>query len=144
MKIGICSDHAAFELKEHIKRKVGNSIQWVDYGCESAESVDYPDYVQRLCKGMMKDDGIQWGVALCGTGIGASITANRFKGIRSALCHDAFTTEMSRRHNNANVLAMGSKVVQPSKAVELIKIFFIQDFEGGRHERRTKKIEDFS
>ena len=154
MKIGICSDHAAYELKEYIKKNTDSSslqtdgwpsaIQWVDYGCGSTESVDYPDYGQRLCKGMIQDNKIKYGVTLCGTGIGASITANRFKGIRAALCHDLFTAEMSRKHNDANILAMGSRVIKPQEAVELLKIFLAHSFEGGRHERRIKKIEDLN
>ena len=144
MKIGICSDHAAFKLKEFIKDNIREPIQWVDYGCRSTDRVDYPDYVQKLCKDMLKKNEIQRGVILCGTGIGVSITANRFRGIRAALCHDELTTELARKHNNANILAMGGRIVQPPKAVELVRIFLEEKFEEGRHERRIKKIENFS
>ena len=144
MKIGICSDHAAFKLKEFIKGNTKEPIQWVDYGCESTDRVDYPDYVQKLCKDMLKRNEIQRGIILCGTGIGASIVANRFKGIRAALCHNELTIKLAREHNNANVLAMGARIVQPQKAVELIRIFLNKEFEAGRHERRIKKIENFN
>ena len=143
MKIGICSDHAAFELKEFIKDNIREPVQWIDYGCPSTERVDYPDYVQKLCKDMLKRSDIQRGVILCGTGIGASMAANRFRGIRAALCYDELTTELARKHNNANVLAMGGRMIQPPQAVGLIRIFLDQEFEAGRHENRIKKIENF-
>ena len=139
MKVGISSDHGGFELKEAIKEKFSD-IEWVDYGCQGTDSVDYPEFTQKLCKGILNNE-VNSGIALCGSGIGASITANRFKGIRAALCHNEFTAEMCRRHNNANVLVMGGRVLENEQAFKMAQIFFDTDFEGGRHQRRLDAIE---
>ena len=140
MKVGISSDHGGFEMKEAIKKHFGD-IDWVDYGCHSTEAVDYPEFAQKLCKAVLNKK-IEKGITLCGTGIGASLAANRFHGIRAALCHDEFTAEMCRKHNDANVLVMGGRVVAEPLALKMVKIFFSTEFEGGRHQRRVEAIEN--
>jgi ribose 5-phosphate isomerase B len=139
MMTGIVSDHGGFELKEAIKEKFSN-IDWKDYGCYTTESVDYPDFAKKLADGILSGE-IQRGVAICGTGIGISIALNRHKSIRAALCHDLFTSEMARKHNDANIIALGGRIISKELSFEIIQKFFTTDFEGGRHETRIKKIE---
>ena len=139
MKLGIASDHAAFSLKEALKSRL-KKIEWVDFGCDSEDSIDYPDVVPELCQNLL-DDRIGFGVLLCGTGIGVSITANRFRGVRAALCHNEFTVEMARKHNNANILAMGARTLSQEQAVLLLEKFVSTPYENGRHQRRIEKID---
>lgn len=141
MKLGIASDHGGFQLKEAIKKEF-KEIEFIDYGCENQESVDYPKFIQKLCYGIINKE-VEKGIAICGTGIGASIAANRHKGIRAALCHNELTAEMSARHNNANVLTLGGRILSNEEAFKLVHISLDTEFEGGRHERRIKAIEDF-
>jgi ribose 5-phosphate isomerase B len=139
--IGVASDHGGFALKEALKRyleSLGHAV--MDYGTNSPDSVDYPDYAAAICRGILQRQ-ISRGVLLCGTGIGASIAANRFRGIRAALCHDAYTAEMSRRHNDANILVMGGRVIGEEVAKHLLKVWLETPFEGGRHHRRLTLIE---
>lgn len=141
-KIAIGSDHAGFSLKQTIiDYLTDKGIQVDDCGTYSEESTDYPDYAAKVAKTVVSDDSYA-GILICGTGIGISIAANRFKGVRAALCHDSFTAAMSRRHNNANILAMGAKVVSREIAKEIIDIWLSEEYEGGRHERRLEKIEE--
>ena len=141
-KIAIGSDHAGFSLKKTIiDYLTDKGIQVDDCGTYSEESTDYPDYAAKVAKTVASDDSYA-GILICGTGIGISIAANRFKGVRAALCHDSFTATMSRRHNNANILAMGAKVVSWEIAKEIIDIWLSEEYEGGRHERRLEKIEE--
>ncbi|EQA35546.1 ribose-5-phosphate isomerase B [Leptospira inadai serovar Lyme str. 10] len=142
-KIGIASDHGGFELKEYLRQELGNSIEIVDYGTKDESSVDYPIVIGEACKKVLTGevDGL---IALCGTGIGASITANRFKGIRAALCHDEFTAEMSRRHNNANVLVLGGRVLGKELAIRICQKWLSTTFEAGRHERRVNQLDSIS
>ncbi|MCB1146698.1 MAG: ribose 5-phosphate isomerase B [Leptospiraceae bacterium] len=139
MQVGIAADHGGLALKTSIKNEF-KAIQWQDFGTSSDESVDYPDYAQVLCKAILNEE-IERGILICGTGIGISIAANRFKGIRAALCHDAFTAEMARRHNDANVLALGGRVLDLEMAFRIVRLFLDTEFEGGRHQRRVQKIE---
>ena len=139
MKMGIASDHGGYELKEAIKAKF-KDIEWQDYGTNSTESVDYPGFIQKLCEGVLGNE-VQLSIALCGTGIGASITANRFKGIRAALCHNQFTVEMARKHNDANMLVLGARVLSEAEAFSIIETYLGNEFEGGRHQRRLDAIE---
>ena len=139
MQVGIAADHGGLALKTSIKNEF-KAIQWQDFGTSSDESVDYPDYAQVLCKAILNEE-IERGILICGTGIGISIAANRFKGIRAALCHDAFTAEMARRHNDANVLALGGRVLDLETAFRIVRLFLDTEFEGGRHQRRVQKIE---
>jgi len=140
MELGIASDHGGYELKEKIKANFPE-IQWKDYGTFSQESVDYPDIISKLCVGILQNE-VNKGIILCGTGIGASITANRFKGIRAALVHNDFTVEMSRKHNNANVLALGGRIIPEKDAFRFIDIYLNTEFEGGRHEKRIQKLDE--
>ena len=140
MKIGIGSDHGGFELKEFIKNEF-KDIEFVDYGTKSNESVDYPDFGKAVGEAVVKGE-VDRGIVICGTGIGISIAANKVDGIRCALCNDLFSVKMSRQHNNANVLAMGGRVIGTALASEIVKVFLGEDFEGGRHSRRIQKIDE--
>jgi ribose 5-phosphate isomerase B len=142
-KIGIASDHGGFDLKEQIREKFKSQIDLIDLGTKSTESVDYPTIIGNACKQLIKGD-LDRVILLCGTGIGASIIANRFHGVRAALAHDEFTAEMSRRHNNANALVLGGRVLGPDLAFRIVEKWLETDFEGGRHERRINLIEDES
>jgi len=141
LKFYIATDHAGFNIKESVKELVesmGHEI--VDLGTNSNERVDYPDFAHKLSKEVLKDDG-SFGILICGTGIGMSLAANKHKGIRAALCHDAYTAQMARAHNDANVLCFGERVVGLGVAESILKAWCETDFEGGRHENRVKKIE---
>lgn len=144
MMIGIGSDHGGYELKESIKEYLTKEgIRYIDYGTNSPESVDYPDFGKRVADAII-DKEIHRGILICGTGIGISITANRMKGIRCALCSDTFSARMSREHNNANILALGGRVIGAGLAEDIVKIFLDTEFEGGRHERRINKIDEIT
>ncbi|TGK37808.1 ribose 5-phosphate isomerase B [Leptospira andrefontaineae] len=139
-KIGIASDHGGFELKEYLRKELADSIEILDFGTKDESSVDYPLIIAEACKKVLSKevDGL---IALCGTGIGASIAANRHKGIRAALCHDEFTAEMSRRHNNANVLVLGGRVLGKDLAARIAQKWLNTSFEAGRHERRVGQLD---
>jgi len=139
MVTGIVSDHGGYALKEEIKKHFPD-LAWKDYGCFSEDSVDYPDMARTLAEGILRKD-VDRGIAICGTGIGISIALNRFKNIRAALCHDLFTAEMSRKHNDANILSMGGRIIDNEKAFAIVSTFFKTEFEGGRHQRRVEKLE---
>jgi ribose 5-phosphate isomerase B len=139
--IVIASDHAAFELKEKLKTfldKQGYTV--VDLGTDSEASVNYADYGRKLA-GLISDATYQRGILLCGTGLGMSMVANRFPRVRAALCNDIFSVRMSRRHNNANVLVMGGRVVGDILAQELVKEWLHTPFEGGRHQERLSTFD---
>ncbi|MCI5071768.1 ribose 5-phosphate isomerase B [bacterium] len=147
-KIYIGGDHAAFELKKGLIDYLKHDLhyapdQLVDMGTHDESSVDYPDYAQKVCKEVIKNPQ-HVGVLLCGTGIGISIAANKYKGIRAALVQSEFETQMSRQHNDANVVCFGSRVIDQATAKNLLKIFLNTDFEGGRHQRRVEKIHSLS
>ena len=140
MKIAIASDHGAYELKERLKLRLteqGHEI--VDCGTHSAESCDYPDYGRPAAQ-MVARGECDRAILMCTTGIGISMVANKVKGVRCALCHDPWSAEMTRRHNNANALAMGANVVGPGLAERIVDVFLSTEFEGGRHQRRVDKI----
>jgi len=140
MKIGLGSDHAGFDLKEFLKeqlKKEGYDV--VDYGTKVKKSVDYPDFAEKLVRGI-QDKEIVMGILICGTGIGMSIIANKFRGIRAARCctiQDAF---LARQHNNANVLTLGGRLLGNELALEITKTFLETPFLKGRHLRRVNKI----
>ncbi len=141
MKFYIATDHAGFNIKESVKelvKSMGHEV--VDLGTNSNERVDYPDFAHKLSKEVLNDSG-SFGILICGTGIGMSLAANKHKGIRAALCHDAYTAQMARAHNDANVLCFGERVVGLGVAESILKAWCETDFEGGRHENRVKKIE---
>jgi ribose 5-phosphate isomerase B len=138
--IAIASDHAGFELKNTLKNTIeALGYKLLDLGTNSAESVDYPDYGYKLATAVSKGDA-ELGVAICGSGIGISIAANRKPKVRAALCHNVETAKLARQHNNANVLALGARMVSSELAVDMLKTFLSTEFEGGRHENRVKKL----
>jgi ribose 5-phosphate isomerase B len=139
MKIAIASDHGGFQLKEEIKSVLTSlGIEYHDFGTSGTDSVDYPDYAVMVAKEVQNG---QRGILCCGTGIGMSIVANKFKGVRAALCHDVYTAEMSRKHNDANILILGGRLEHPpEKVAEMVKAWLQTDYEGGRHQGRLEKI----
>ena len=142
MKIGIASDHGGFELKEYIKEYLEKEgIEYIDYGTNSLDSVDYPDYGLKLSKGVVEEE-VDKGIAICGTGIGISISCNKVKGIRCALCSDTYSARMSVEHNNANIMALGGRVIGRDLAIEIVLTWLNSEFQGGRHKRRIDKIAD--
>lgn len=140
MKIAIGADHAGYELKEIITNLLKETgYEPVDMGTGSSCSVDYTDYAEAVAKAV--SDGIyERGILICGTGIGMSIVANKFKNIRAALCNDLFTAKMSRLHNDANILCMGSRVIGTGLAKEIVKTWLTTNFEGDRHLKRLEKL----
>ncbi|MBR1696025.1 MAG: ribose 5-phosphate isomerase B [Selenomonas sp.] len=141
MKITNGSDHGAVQLKEEVKMvlKEYGDVEVKDVGTFGTDSVDYPDIAEKVCGDVVSGNADR-GIVLCGTGIGISIAANKIKGIRCALCNDVFSAKMSRQHNDANVLAMGGRVLGFGPAGEIVRAFVEGKFEGGRHERRVNKI----
>ncbi len=142
MKIAIGNDHAGVELKNIIKehlRKQGYEV--MNVGTDTLDSVDYPDIAKEVAKAVLEEK-VQYGIIICGTGIGISISANKIKGIRAALAHNEFTARLSRMHNNANVIALGARVIGDELAKACVDAFISTEFEGGRHARRVCKIEE--
>lgn len=138
--IAIGSDHGGFALKEEIKKWMAEKgIPFQDFGCPSTASVDYPDYGLAVAQAVASGQ-CEKGILVCGTGIGISIAANKVKGIRAACCSDCFSAEMTRRHNDANILCMGGRVVGPGLALKMTELFLFTEFEGGRHANRLAKI----
>lgn len=141
MNITIGSDHGAVALKAEVKMvlKEYEDIKVTDVGTFGTESVDYPDIAEKVCADVTSGKA-DLGIVLCGTGIGISIAANKVKGIRCALCNDVYSAKKAREHNNANVLAMGGRVLGFGPAGEIVRAFVESSFEGGRHARRVNKI----
>ena len=140
MKIAIGSDHGGFALKEAVRKHLEEKgIEVEDFGCYSTESVDYAVYGAKVAH-CVADGGAQYGILICSTGIGISIAANKVKGIRAALCCDAHAAEMTRRHNNANILCIGGLAVSEKTGLEIVDAFLHFEFEGGRHQRRIDQI----
>lgn len=141
MKIALGSDHAGYEVKERIAGALGDAgHEILNAGTNSEESVDYPDYAHKVAAAVAGGE-VDMGVLICGTGIGMCMAANRHRGVRAAVVHDEFTAEMSRRHNNANVLCMGARVLTVEKAVKLALEWTQYPYDGDRHQRRIEKIE---
>ena len=139
-RIAIGSDHAGFPIKETIRQFLENSGYPVDdLGTWSEESVDYPDYGKAVGDSVATHEDL-YGIAVCGTGIGISIAANKVPGIRAAVAHDLNTARLAREHNDANVLALGGRIVNGTQAIEMVQIFLTTAFLGGRHARRVEKI----
>lgn len=140
MKIAIGSDHGGFQLKETVKAYLNeNGYDIEDLGCFSGESVDYPDFALKVAEKVASGE-FEKGILMCGTGIGISISANKVKGIRAALCHDHLTASLAARHNNANILCMGGRTTGPETAKDIVDAWLNTPFEGGRHKRRLAKI----
>ena len=139
-KIFISSDHAGFNLKEQIKKKFFRKYKFQDLGTEnSKKSVNYPDYAHKLCK-KIESSTKNIGILVCGSGMGMSMAANRHKKIRAAMCYSIKNTKLSRLHNNANIITLGSRLINKNTAFKCIDIFMNTKFEGGRHKKRVKKI----
>lgn len=142
MKIGIGSDHGGYDLKESIKKHLmEKNIEVVDFGTNSLDSVDYPDFGKAVAEAVVAKE-VDRGIVICGTGIGISIAANKVKGIRAALCSDSYSARMSMEHNNANVLALGARVLGEGLALDIVDSWINSKFQAGRHERRVNKISD--
>ena len=138
-KIFLSSDHAGFELKEKVKFfLMDKNFEYEDLGCSSLEPVDYPDYAKLLSKKLKNNNSK--GILFCGTGIGISMAANRFPHIRAALCTSVEMASKSRKHNDANVLALGGRILEDKLALDIVKEFLKTDFEAGRHSLRVNKI----
>ncbi len=140
MKIAIGSDHGGFELKQFLAAKLTSDGHEVhDLGCRTAESVDYPDFADRVCSEVLSGEAAA-GILVCGTGIGMSMAANRHGGIRAALCHDEYTARLSREHNSANILCLGDRVLGKGVAQGIVDVWLSSTFEGGRHQHRIDKF----
>jgi len=140
MRISIACDHGGYDLKEDLKAwlaEKGHEVE--DFGCQGHDSCDYADFVEPAARAVAEGT-CERGIVICTTGIGASITANKVKGIRCALCSEPLSAEMTRRHNNANVLALGAGMIGPMMARQIVEAFLRFEFEGGRHQRRIDKI----
>ncbi len=140
MRVALASDHGGYLLKEELKRTLtewGYSV--VDVGCDSLESVDYVDYAEKAVEAVRTGD-CERAILVCGTGIGMSIAANKFPGIRAALCHDVFSAQATREHNDSNVLCLGARVIGVGLAQAIVKMWLDTEFTGGRHQRRIDKI----
>jgi len=138
--IAIASDHAGFALKTMVKELlVAEGYTVRDLGADSEESVDYPDFGYAMGE-VISSGEVQYGIVICGSGIGISIAANRFKSVRAALCHSVETAKLSRQHNDANVLALGARVLDQNIALECVDTFLTTGFEGDRHQRRVNKL----
>ena len=139
-KICIGSDHAGFQLKEFVKDfLIKEKISITDLGPFTSNSVDYPDYAKKVSKRVQSKKS-DIGILICGSGTGMAITANKTKGIRAAVCYNSRLTRLSREHNNANIISLGSRFVKKKDALKMVSIFLNTKFEGGRHQRRVKKI----
>ena len=141
LKIAIGCDHAGFEYKEEIKEYLNEKVaELKDFGTFSAERADYPDFAHQVAKGVETEE-FDYGILVCGSGNGVNITANKHKGVRSALCWTAEIAELARLHNNANVVAIPARFISIEEAKAIVDIFLATDFEGGRHSERVNKIE---
>jgi ribose 5-phosphate isomerase B len=144
MKIGLACDHGGYSLKDPVKETIARSgHEVVDLGTHSTDSVDYPDYAGKAID-LLKKGGCERIVLICGTGIGMSICANRVKGVRGTLCHDAFTARMARQHNDSNCLILGARVIGSGVAQDIVEVWLATEFEGGRHLSRLNKIDELA
>ncbi len=142
MIIAIGSDHGGYRLKEEVKKYLDEKdIEFVDFGCESEQSVDYPDIAAKVSNAVQSKKCDQ-GILICRSGIGMSIVANKFKGIRCALCHNEYTAKYARLHNDANILAMGADDLTTNEAICILRMWFATEFEGGRHIERLELIKE--
>ena len=140
MKIALATDHAGYDFKEGLQAFLkGEGFDVLDVGTFDKDPCDYPDFAKRACD-FVAQKQVQFGILVCGSGIGMSIAANKVKGIRAALCHDLYTARMSRSHNDANVLVLPSRLIALAIAQEMTKLFLETPFEGGRHAGRVEKI----
>ncbi len=140
--IAIGSDHGGYDLKQEIIRYLEeHNIEYKDFGCHSTDSCDYPEFGKRVAEAVA-DGSYEKGIIICGTGIGISIAANKVKGVRAALCHDCFSAKATREHNDANILALGGRVIGPGLAVQIVETFLNTEFSNEeRHKRRISQLE---
>ncbi len=140
LRIALASDHAGYNLKKHLERYLLDKGAFVnDFGCHGTDSCDYPDFAHPMAKAV--ESGLyDFGIAICSTGNGITMTCNHHAGIRAALCWDTPLADLARRHNNANILGLPANFINEDKAIEIVECFFNTNFEGGRHERRISKI----
>ena len=140
VKIAVGSDHAGFELKQNIIEHLSDrNMNYVDFGTSCLDSVDYPDYAKKVAEEVNSNDLIM-GILVCGSGQGMAMTANRFKNVRAAICHNSDVAKVTRQHNDANVLCLGSRFIDISEAIKCVDVFLSTDFEGERHLKRINKI----
>ncbi|HHN65168.1 MAG TPA: ribose 5-phosphate isomerase B [Nitrospirae bacterium] len=140
VRIAIGSDHAGLELKNFIKDiLIQKGLEPLDFGTNEDSSVDYPDFGEQVSSAVSRGD-VERGILICGTGIGMSIVANKFPGIRATLCHDEYTARMSRLHNDSNILVLAGRLLERDMAVRILETWLVTPFEGGRHLRRLDKI----
>ncbi len=143
MKIALGADHGGYELKNIIKEHLLNKgLDIMDYGTDSAHSVDYPEYGFKVGQAVI-DKHVDLGIVVCGTGIGISIAANKVKGVRAALCTNSYMAKMAREHNNANILALGARIIGHGLALDIVDTFLATSFSGWRHTRRVDQISEF-
>ena len=141
--IALGSDHGGYLYKEELKKHLDEKgIEYIDFGTDSTASCDYPVYAEKVCRAIQSGE-CEKGILICGTGIGMSICANKFKGIRAAVCGDHFSAEFTRKHNDSNVLCMGARTIGAGVALQLADIFLSTEFEGGRHQKRVDMITAF-
>ncbi len=141
MRIAVGCDHRGLNLKQFVIKLIAEAgHSYEDFGCYTTDSVDYPDIARKVAEAVAVDN-YERGILICGTGIGMSIAANKVRGVRAALCHDAFSTRRARQHNNANILCLGAEQAQDT-VCEIVDLFLNTEFEGGRHQCRLNKIKD--
>lgn len=138
-KLAIASDHAGYDLKERIKNRFSEHVEWLDLGTNSEDSVDYPDFGKAMGEAI-KGGEVQNGILICGSGIGISIAANRYPEVRAALCVTPEMARLARQHNDANVLVLGARLINLPIAIDIVQNFLVEKFEGGRHQRRVEKL----
>jgi len=141
MKILIGNDHAGYSLKLSIIKNLEDKYEFFDKGSNSNESVDYPDYASIIAKEIQSEKG-DLGILICGTGNGVCMTANKYKGIRAVICWNEEIAKLAKQHNNANIICIPSRFIKVEEAIKIIESFILEKFEGGRHERRIKKINE--
>tara|TARA_B110000438_G_scaffold198_2_gene223 strand:+ start:6891 stop:7325 length:435 start_codon:yes stop_codon:yes gene_type:complete len=140
IKIAIGSDHAGFELKQIIVEHLSSrNVDFVDFGTKSLDSVDYPDFAKRVADEVSNKDLVM-GILVCGSGQGMAMTANRYKDVRAAICHNSDVAKVTREHNDANILCLGSRFIEEAEALKCVDVFLSTDFEGERHLKRINKI----
>ena len=141
MKLVIASDHGGYELKEKIYKYLNDRYDITDFGTNSKDSCDYPEYAKKVAKAIQNNE-FDRGILVCGTGIGMAIAANRFRGIRAANVSDTFSARMTRMHNNSNILTLGGRILGEGLAFDIVDIWLESEFEGGRHQKRIDMIDE--
>ena len=139
--IAIAGDHAGYDLKEKIKINLNNDYNFIDFGTNSTESMDYPDVIHPLAKSIDNND-YKFGIIICGSGNGVAITANKYKNVRAAICWNTEIAKLARQHNDANILSLPARFISEAEAEKIIEVFFNTGFEEGRHLRRVNKISE--